>query len=264
MSNFETIPLPFSRLAPDPSRGQGLAPVVLIHGFAGSRRVWQFVDRKIGAVREVLAFDLPGHGFALHWPGEVHPMNSALALVASLDALGIRRCHLVGHSMGGAIAALAALRRPELAASLTLVSPGGFGPQIDGDMLERFAKAVSESDLEQAMGGFFGPNNPIPRRFLREAALERRRVGVTAANLRLLSRIVREGRQGEVDKAAIAALNCPVKVIWGEEDRILPVHQASDLPGIVARHIFAGVGHMPLLEVPDEVARLILQNAAVE
>jgi pimeloyl-ACP methyl ester carboxylesterase len=54
----------------------------------------------------------------------------------------------------------------------------------------------------------------------------------------------------------------PVRVLWGQQDRILPVRHADGLPGHIAVHRFAGVGHLPHVEAEAQVARIVVQNMA--
>jgi pimeloyl-ACP methyl ester carboxylesterase len=57
-------------------------------------------------------------------------------------------------------------------------------------------------------------------------------------------------------------LTMPVRVLWGQQDRILPVRHADGLPGHIAVHRFAGVGHLPYVEAEAQVARIVVQNMA--
>ncbi|MGC3085787.1 alpha/beta fold hydrolase, partial [Enterococcus faecium] len=72
------------------------------------------------------------------------------------------RVHLVGHSMGGATAALVAVFAAEKVASLTLQAPGGFGPDINGRLLRHYAAARTHDALQLALEGMFGWRNPVP------------------------------------------------------------------------------------------------------
>lgn len=164
--------------------------------------------------------------------------------------------------MGGAVAALLALRTPERVASLTLLAPGGFGPEINHRLLRRYAAAVEMEELEVICEQFFGWNTPLPRDELENLASERRRPGAREALCEIVDLLIDGDRQGVLDRRALADAPFPTKVLWGTQDRVLPTRQAHRLPGTVAGHIFEGVGHMLHLEVPGEVARLISDNVA--
>jgi pyruvate dehydrogenase E2 component (dihydrolipoamide acetyltransferase) len=239
--------------------GRGGAPIVLLHGFGGSHAAWDGVVAALAGARHTIAFDLPGHADSLaarHGSSAV----AAKAILAELERRELRRCHLVGHSMGGAVAALVALKAPQLVGSLTLLSPGGFGREINSRLLRRYAAANEEAAIALLLEQFFGWSNPVPSGLAAAQAAERRAAGATRA----LRQIVETFFDGDVQKilplADIAALNLPIKVVWGTQDRVLPTRQAHRLPGRIAVHIFERVGHMLPHEIPVEVAHLILEN----
>ena len=122
-------------------RGAGPKTVVLLHGFGGCHDIWREVTATLAPGIRTLAYDLPGHGLSLDFPGSGPAKTAARAVLADLAARGIARVHVAGHSMGGAVATLMALAEPETIASLTLLAPGGFGPEINGPLLRRYAAA---------------------------------------------------------------------------------------------------------------------------
>jgi pimeloyl-ACP methyl ester carboxylesterase len=237
-------------------------PVVLLHGFGGDKATWLNLQTALAPARRSIAFDLPGHGDALDWPRIGNAGIAAKAVSQSLDALELEKVHLVGHSMGGAIAALIALRAPERIASMTLLAPGGFGPEINHKLLRRYAVATSPDEMEMLLEQFFGWEFKLPRLLARTAAESRARPGATATLAAIADEIIDGTTQKTLPRAELAALPMPIKVVWGTQDRVLPTRQAHKLPGTVATHIFERVGHMPHLEIPQEVTRLILQNTA--
>lgn len=252
MSELPPSILPVTASGPDSPE-----PVVLLHGFGGDARGFAELQGEVSMSRRTLAFDLPGHGRALGWPRIGGAGVAARAVLGSLEAMGLARVHLVGHSMGGAAAALVALKAPERVASLTLLGPGGFGPEINATLLRRYAAAREAGDLEPLLEQFFGLGFDLPRLVVRQAAEARARPGVCET----LTEIVEALLDGKVQKTLpiteIAALGPPVRLIWGAQDRVLPVSQARGLPGDIAVQVFDGVGHMPHLEIPRQVARAI-------
>jgi pimeloyl-ACP methyl ester carboxylesterase len=101
--------------------GEGEA-VLLLHGFAGDRRLWDGFGSELAQKRRVIRYDLRGFGESVDL--DQRPFRHARDLAALLDALRIDRCALVGVSMGGAIALNFALDHPERVRRLALVSPG--------------------------------------------------------------------------------------------------------------------------------------------
>lgn len=239
---------------------RGRAPVVLVHGFGASGRTWRRVQNLLR--HPTLAVDLPGHGRSLGVMPHGSAGRAAKALAGTLAARGLEKIHLVGHSMGGAVAALVSLRQPEQVASLTLLAPGGFGPEINHRLLRRYAAASAFDELEMIWEQFFGWNAALPREDLKALVAERRRPGALEALSEIVDRLIDGERQGVLDRHALGSAPFPTKVLWGTQDRVLPTRQAHRLPGTIAGHIFEGVGHMLHLEVSEAVARLIDDNVA--
>ena len=132
------------------------APVLLLHGFGGRADNWSDLQKRLSADKSTLAFDLPGHGGSLGFPEAGEPKVAARAIIAELKKRSIEKAHLVGFSMGGAIASLVGLFSPDVVASLTLLAPGGFGPEINYRMLQAYADAADEQTLRLVMPQFFG------------------------------------------------------------------------------------------------------------
>ncbi|MBR7517917.1 alpha/beta fold hydrolase, partial [Mycobacterium tuberculosis] len=109
--------------------------------FGGTAAVWHAVPMAISVDHPTLAVDLPGHGSSRDYPDAVTARHFAQAVVEDINRRDIPRVHLVGHSMGGATAALVAAFAAEKVASLTLLAPGGFGPDINGRLLRHYAAA---------------------------------------------------------------------------------------------------------------------------
>jgi pyruvate dehydrogenase E2 component (dihydrolipoamide acetyltransferase) len=163
--------------------------------------------------------------------------------------------------MGGAAAALAALMRPGIAASLTLLAPGGFGREINHRLLRRFAAATEETEIAVLLEQFFGWDRKIPAGLAAELAAERARGGAQAALLEIVETFFDGNSQKLLPIDELARLRIPVKVIWGTQDRVLPTRQAHRLPGRFAVHVFENAGHMLPQEIPEDAAALILENA---
>jgi pyruvate dehydrogenase E2 component (dihydrolipoamide acetyltransferase) len=240
-------------------RGAGEAPLVLLHGFGGSHSAWDDVVAAIGAARRTLVFDLPGHARSL-----AHPHGSAAvaarAILAALDRRGVGAVHLAGHSMGGAAAALVALRAPEQVLSLTLLAPGGFGPEANHRLLRRYAAATAEPELQLLLEQFFGWDARVPPGLAGGQAEERRDPGAREALLAIVETFFEGDRQKVLPLLELGRLPMPVKVLWGTQDRVLPTCHAHKLPGRIAVHIFERAGHMLPQEIPSDVAALLLEN----
>ncbi|GGF00812.1 alpha/beta fold hydrolase [Stappia taiwanensis] len=237
-------------------------PVVFLHGFAADALTWAPVQKSLARSHHTLALDLPGHGRALDWPRIGNAGVSARAVATTLDRHGFDKVHLVGHSMGGTTAALVALARPEQVASLTLLAPGGFGPEINHRLLRRFAAAVEAEELADLLEQFFHPEFRLPRLIARQTAAGRARPGVREALMHIAESLIDGTSQKVLPHEEIAGLPAPVKVIWGTEDRVVPAHQTDGLPARLSTHLFDRIGHMPHLEMARTVCQIIRQQTA--
>lgn len=240
-------------------RGSGGTPVVLLHGFGASHTVWDAVVERIGDARRTIAFDLPGHAGSLAC-GPAGTPAAAGAVLAALDRRGVSRFHLVGHSMGGAVATLVALRAGAHVATLTLFAPGGFGHEINHRLLRRYAAARDEAALTFLLEQFFGWGCAVPPGLAAELASDRQVEGASAALTTIVEGFFDGERQKTIPASELERLAMPTKVIWGTQDGVLPTRQAHQMPGHIGVHIFEQVGHMLPLEIPDQAARLILEN----
>lgn len=243
-------------------RGDGRETVVLLHGFGGCHAVWNGVANAFAGGNRVIAYDLPGHGESLAM-GTLSPKASARAILTDLAARGIERAHLVGHSMGGAIAILAALTEPARIASLTLLAPGGIGPEIDGAALRRLAVATTATELSAALLAMSGPGAmPVATSTLDALVAMRQRDGQTTTLEALAHSISADDRQGAFPAAMLSSIACPLTVAWGRSDPVLPFHQTANLPGSAMLVALDRAGHMLIEEEPAAVGALIAANIA--
>src|SRR5262252_4917585 len=105
----------------------GSIPVLLLHGFGADLNTWMFTQPALAEGRRVIGLDLPGHGGSAKRLDHADAESLAAVIDRTLDALGIERLHLVGHSMGSGIAIAFALWQPERVATLTLIASASFG-----------------------------------------------------------------------------------------------------------------------------------------
>ena len=242
----------------------GSAPLVFLHGFGAAAFVWAELQETFAEEHPSLAYDLPGHGLSLGADGIGGAGHMARAIAADLARRGIERAHFVGHSMGGAVAAKIALRDPALVTSMTLLAPGGFGPDINHRLLARYAAAADHDALRAALENMYGWNSPVPERVVAGLVERRSAPGATVCLASILSSILLRTEdgvmQGTIARDALAKLTMPVKVLWGKRDNVVPTGQANGLPPLFAVHLFEQAGHMLIDERPTDVARLIRHN----
>ena len=238
-------------------RGEG-DPLVLLHGFGGDHTGWFTVIPRLPNV-PTLAYDLPGHGRSLGAGGAGRAGAMAKGLLADLDARGIGRFHLAGHSMGGAVATLAAMRAPDRVRSLTLLAPGGFGSEIGYDILVAWANADSRPAIARALRRMTAPGHETGAFEIGRVETARRRHGQVPELRRIVAGLVDDrGEQGAIDRDAIRALpgtlGAPVTLVWGDADPVLSAHHADGLDDALNVVRVPGAGHMLMEERPRDVA----------
>lgn len=238
----------------------GLPPIVFIHGFGANSGAWNNVRAYLDPTIASFAPDLPGHG---RTAAAGSPSLNALvdATLAYLEDTGLTECHIVGHSLGGAVAAAIAANSAIRARSLTLIAPAGLGPDIDGEFLEGFLTARSAASLLPWLEQLVADPALLPQGYAEAILRERLRRGVDAPQRELAARLFPDATQTIQIGNAIASLHIPTRVIWGKADRIIPVSHSRGLPGFVALHVLADIGHMPHVEAPELISRLIVQTA---
>ncbi len=237
--------------------GTGGPVLVLLHGFGGSHHVWTPVMEAHSHRCRVLAYDLPAHGHSFDYPGGGPVRVAVDAVLADLGERGIDRFHLAGHSMGGAISTLMALKAPERIASLTLLAPGGFGPEINMRLLTRYAGATDADTIRACLEAMTGFANSVNDAAVADLLEGRQRVGQREKLLQIAATMTRNGVQGAIPRDAMAGLPMPVKVLWGMQDAVLPVTQADGLPPFFGVHRFPSAGHMLVEEETASVIRLL-------
>lgn len=237
--------------------GEG-EPLVLVHGFGADLDSWRPFLQAISGNRPVYAVDLPGHG-ASPASGPLDLAGIADQVATAVAAACEGSVHLVGHSLGGAVASLVADSGLVSARSLFLIAPAGLGPEIDADFIDGFGRAVSEAALAPWMRRLVADSAVVTDALVRATARSRAR-GDVGGHAAVAAAVFPEGTQAADVIPALARLAIPVRAVIGREDRILPPKQAQRLPGTVALHRLAGVGHMPHLEARDLVARLLEQH----
>jgi pyruvate dehydrogenase E2 component (dihydrolipoamide acetyltransferase) len=237
----------------------GGIPVLLVHGFGADLNTWMFTQPALAAGRRALALDLPGHGGSAKDVGAGDAESFTDAVEGAITGLGIERVHLVGHSMGGAIAVLAALRRPERVATLTLIAPAGLGAEINASFIDGFVRASRRRDATEVLGLLVDDPALVSRSMVEDVLRYKRLDGVTAALTKIAEAWFGGGRQSLDLTTRIAELTMPVQLVWGRNDRIIPVAHAEALAARLPVHILAAAGHLPHMEKSGEANRLIGQ-----
>ncbi|MFC6487193.1 acetoin dehydrogenase dihydrolipoyllysine-residue acetyltransferase subunit [Nitratireductor sp. GCM10026969] len=242
-------------LAVTRSKGGEGTPVVLLHGFASDAASWAPLEAHLHH-RPVIRFDLPNHG-----KSPKRRIADFAALVSELrhafDALGLDKAHLVGHSLGGAVALALADTRPRSVASLTLIAPGGLGPEINDAALSGICRASRPESLGPWLKTLVAREEQITDAYVRAAMAARKDAELRAAQAAMCDVLFPDGVQAFDLKAALKRVEIPTRILWGRQDQIIPWRHALHAPGRVALHLFDDLGHMPQFEAVDEVGNLL-------
>ncbi len=240
--------------------GAGSKTIVLLHGFGSCRAIWRDVAALLAPGMRALAYDLPGHGQSLECEGTGGAKPAARAILSDLAARGLDKIHLVGHSMGGAVATLMALADPGRVASLTLLAPGGFGPEINAALLRRYAAAAGKREVRACLAAMSGPRAVPPDHVVDALSRMRKQPAQLQILIDMAAAMTKDDRQGVIPGERLEALDMPVMVVWGTEDPLLPVDQAESLPAHFHLHHVLGAGHMLVEEAPDLIAEIVRRN----
>ncbi len=226
------------------------APVFLIHGFASDSLSWYPLDRHLAKNHPVYRLDLPNHGASPK--RQVGTFANLVREVRdAFDATDLDGAHVIGHSLGGALALALADTRPRNVASLTLFAPGGLGPKVNGDFISGIARASRPESLEAWLKVMVHDQKLIDPAFVNAAFAARTSAELRAAQSHMGEMLFADGTQGFDLVSALHRLECPTRIVWGRKDRVLDWHDALQAPGHVGLHLLPEVGHVPQLEAPD-------------
>jgi pimeloyl-ACP methyl ester carboxylesterase len=257
-------------------RGAGAPAILLLHGLGSYLPVWSRNLHALSRHHRVVAIDLPGYGKSTKTGVALSMEGFARLVDRVIDALGLARVVLVGHSMGGQIALTHALMRPGRAEALVLVAPAGFERFSDGERrwLEELtsAEAILAAPAQVVRQNLMTCFHRLPDevRFMVEDRLAVIGGPDYEDFARALSSSVRAMLDGPVF-ARLPQIAVPVLVLFGAEDRLIPnpvLHPGlaiSDIAKLGAEQLRYGqltlipqAGHMVQLERPDEVSQAIL------
>jgi pimeloyl-ACP methyl ester carboxylesterase len=247
------------------------SPVILLHGGNGSIEFWLYNIAALAAFHRVYAFDMVGSGRSDYPDGSYSIAYQAEFLAGFITALGINSATLIGNSMGGAVALKFTSIYPDRMDKLVLVDSMGLGQEISlGIRLITLPAIVNLLRPGRWMipamlkSNFYNhhllPPEWIELRYPIFAIPDRNRVilrlGQSNFNL--------AGVRADVYQPIVASLpqiDRPTLIVWGEQDRIIPVKHAyiaaAGLPHNQLE-IFPDCGHHPYLEYPAKFNRLVL------
>jgi pimeloyl-ACP methyl ester carboxylesterase len=231
-------------------------PFVLLHGFASDGASWAPLLANLPKGHPIRRIELPSHGRSprrriASFAELVRDMRQAF------DGLGLEQAHLVGHSLGGAVAAALADTRARRIASLTLLNPAGLGPEINGPALAGIARASRAESLAPWLKLLPADEETITSNYVRSVMLTRADPALRAAQADLAEHLFPDGVQAFSIAAALDRIELPTRIVWGRRDRIIPWSHALRAPGRVSLNLFDNAGHLPHIELAGQIGILL-------
>jgi pimeloyl-ACP methyl ester carboxylesterase len=245
-------------------RGGAGEPLVLLHGFMLTWRTWELVLPALERRRDVLAPTLPGHagGPPLH---ELTDATLPDAVERAMDDAGFATAHIAGNSLGGWVALQLAARGR--ARSVTAFAPAGGWVDTPRELFAFQAELAEQTRAAVAHADALVATSAGRRQVTRDLTVSYEHIPPE-----LLADLIRAVAAADVDRMTAfaatstweldaAAIACPVRIVWGTEDTLLPWPRAA------ARFrkrlhadwvVLDGVGHAPQLDVPVVAAQLVL------
>lgn len=203
--------------------------LVLAHALGHDHTMWDAQAAELGRACNILRYDLRGHGRSSAPRGDYTLEQMADDLRGLLDQLAIKRCHLVGLSLGAMVAQLAAIRSPLRFASLTLAAAAcRFSPHMQPVWARRIAAVRSplgmDAIIDDTISGWF------------TAAFFATRAADVSRSVQVLRRTPVAGYIGAIAAmsradltARLSAITCPVLVVAGDDDRVVPFAHAEQI-----------------------------------
>lgn len=243
-------------------------PILLIHGFASSTYTFRRIIPLLQKQFSVIAIDLPGFGKSEKSTSFVYSFqNYAKLMIECIQQFGISNTYIVAHSMGGQIALNMAIIAPEKINKLILLCSSGYLKRaqkllICSSYLPFFEKFVyyyvGRKDVRDYLKNVFFNQALINDELINEFARPLTEQGFYKALIRLLRH-----REGDLLPQQLQGIQIPTLLIWGEEDRVVPIQVGQrlvrDLPD--AQLItYEKTGHLITEEKPEHVFENILMH----
>lgn len=254
------------------------APVVLIHGLTNSIEHWLLNINALAAEHTVYALDLVGHGRTDKPLTRSYDLPDLAGFVLGfMDALGIERADLIGHSLGGGVALTIAETSPERVRRLVLVDSLGLAADVGmvlrllsvpgvGEVATRIALQGDFRKVSKRQRASWPDSHIVPDEMIRLKYEATRWEDISRTYFKALRasinfRGLKEATLQPIIRG-LRSLDLPVLVVWGEKDDLVPSRHARVVQSEVANarvEIFADAGHDPMVVNPERFNLLTLQ-----
>ena len=237
--------------------------IVMVHGFSGDKDNFIRFARHFTDDFNVIIPDMVGHGdtgFKKSWDYSMPAQASHLAKL--IEQLNIEKVHVIGNSMGGFISAYFSIMYPQQTLSVALIDPAGVTSPEASDMNKMLANGhnpflVHNRQEFDSIYAMTMENPPYVPGFVLEALSEKYQ------QRREQLMLIFDGiRETDLLDSSLNEIQAPVLLLWGEEDRLIHVSSVNVWKaGIkdIQVKIWPGIGHMPMLEIPQQSAETYRQ-----
>ena len=243
--------------------GQGPETIVLLHGFAADKSNWIRFARTLVSEYKVIIPDQAGHGETGGTLKDTYTISSQATRLAQFTSnIGVDKFHLVGNSMGGAIAFFFAFQHPDRVKSLGLFDSAGVISPEPSELSKLLTRgenpliADSAENYERLLD--FAMEDPpfLPWPFAN--VMSRKSSARKELNEKIFSDIMKPGKY--TAQQVLLAIKTPVLILWGKEDRVIHVSSVSVFERYLSNQksiILENVGHAPMVERPEQTANII-------
>ncbi len=232
--------------------GSGSPTLLCLHGLVDSAAIWDRLAPGLARRGRVIRLDQRAHGASEAPPGPYERADLVADVIGVLDALGVERALLVGHSMGGIVAMATALAKPERVAGLVLIGSASECSERVAGWYERLARSAETEGLDGLRTAIYGPRS-------------RKRIEGDAQGIAHVTRTLRSLYHDPLTPK-LATLVCPALLLVGSADPMGPgasVRIQRSLPGAELR-VIPDRGHWLHVEVPDLVLEQMESHGCFE
>lgn len=241
-------------------------PLVLLHGTSSSLLTWDACTQEWAKDNRVIRMDLPAFGITGPHPQDDYSVDAYVTFLHEfLKAKGIRKCIVVGNSLGGLIAYTYTFRYPSQVDKLILIDAAGY-PKVGGKgnlaftlgkvpVLNKVLTIITPLSLvRRSIEDVYGDKSKVTD----ELVMLYRDMACRTGNRQALLQRLKFDQLG--DTTLLPRIQQPTLIIWGDQDQLIPVANAykfqRDLPNNQLV-ILKGQGHVPMEESPEIVIPLV-------
>jgi pimeloyl-ACP methyl ester carboxylesterase len=245
-----------------------LTPLVCLHGFMDTARTWELALPTLEREHEVLAPALIGHYGGPRIEGELDAEVLADGVERAMDDAGFETAHIAGNSLGGYLA-LKLAERGRARSVVAFAPAGGWTDDSWRSTLALQARIHEQTKLAAPRADAILSTPEGRRRATAYITVNYEHIPVDLLTHQLLGVAACDAVQPAIESAHrngwpldVERVTCPVRIVWGSEDRLLPWPTAAERYRAALPNadwvVLDGVGHCPQLDVPFEAAQLIL------